>query len=60
MAGIAVRMRSKGLSQRALISLAMAVAGGIILIVSLPSWVLLSMLGAGMLAGAYLIYKNGL
>jgi len=60
LAGIAVRMRSKGLSQRALISLAMAVAGGIILIVSLPSWVLLSMLGAGMLAGAYLIYKNGL
>lgn len=55
-----MRMRSKGLSQRALISLAMAVAGGIILIVSLPSWVLLSMLGAGMLAGAYLIYKNGL
>ncbi|MGE5578818.1 MAG: hypothetical protein ACM3WU_02140 [Bacillota bacterium] len=53
-------MKSQRLSQRVLISAAMAVAGGIIVIVSLPSWMLLSMLGAGMLAGAYLIYKNGL
>ncbi len=55
-----MRMRSQRLPQRILVPLAMAVAGGLIIIVSLPSWVLLSMLGAGLLAGAYLLYKIGL
>lgn len=53
-------MRSQKVSQRIIVSTAMAVAGGIILIVSLPSWLLFSFLGAGLVAGAYVVYLKGL
>ena len=52
-------MKSHRLSQRILLPAAMAVAGAIIVIVSLPSWFLLTCLGAGLVAGAYVLYQNG-
>ena len=56
--GIAVRMKSQRLSSRVLLPAAMAVVGGIIVIASLPSWLLLTFVGAGLVAGAYVLYQN--
>ncbi len=42
-----------------MICAAMGVAGAIILIVSLPSWLLFSILGVGLMAGAYALYVKG-
>jgi hypothetical protein len=43
-----------------MLSAGLAVAGLIIMVVSLPSWLLFSFLGAGLMAGAYVIYQKGL
>lgn len=53
-------MKSQRISQRILLPAAMAVAGGIMVIVSLPSWLLFTLIGTGLLAGAYLVYQHGL
>ena len=51
-------MKSQRLSSRVLLPAAMAVVGGIIVIASLPSWLLLTFVGAGLVAGAYVLYQN--
>ncbi|MGI6663734.1 MAG: hypothetical protein ACOX4B_09885 [Bacillota bacterium] len=38
----------------------MGAAGAVILLISLPSWVILALLGAGLIAGAFYGYKSGL
>ncbi|HHY76559.1 MAG TPA: hypothetical protein GX500_07305 [Firmicutes bacterium] len=38
----------------------MGIAGLIILLVSLPPWVILALLGLALIAGAYYGYKSGL
>jgi hypothetical protein len=38
----------------------MGLAGVVILILSLPSWVLLAIVGTGLMLGAWLGYKSGL
>jgi hypothetical protein len=53
-------MQSRGVSQRIIISAAMGVAGTVVLVIALPSWLLFSLLGAGLLAGACLFYRRGL
>lgn len=54
-------MRARGVvSQRTVISAAMGGAGLIILLFALPSWLLFSLVGAGLVAGAYFAFKAGI
>ncbi len=53
-------MKARKVSQRTMISAALGVAGAVILVVALPSWLLFSLLGVGLVAGAYLTYKSGM
>jgi len=57
-AGIAVRM-TRNVSQRTIISAAMGGTGIIILVLALPSWLLFSLIGAGLVAGACFVFKRG-
>lgn len=56
-----MRMRARGaISRKGLICAAMGGAGVIILLFALPPWLLFSFVGAGLIAGAYFIFKAGI
>lgn len=56
-----MRIRARGvLSQKGLVCAAMAGAGLIILLFALPPWLLFSFVGAGLVAGAYFVFKTGI
>ena len=57
---MAVRMRVRNVSQRNIVSAAMGGAGLIILLFALPSWLLFSLVGAGLIVGAYFAFKTGM
>lgn len=53
-----MRLRSRSHKHKALIWGLMALAGAVILLVSLPTWVLLALVGACLIGGAYLGYRS--
>ncbi len=53
-------MRSARVSQRMWVAGAMALAGVVMVVAFLPSWLLFTCLGAGLIAGAYFVFRNGL
>jgi hypothetical protein len=53
-------MRTRRISQRIIIPAAVGLAGTVILIVALPSWLLFSLLGAGLVCTAYVVYQHGM
>lgn len=54
-----MRMRSRRLSQKTLIPLAMGLLGLVIFVVAMPPGVLLGLCGLGLMAGACFLYKGG-
>jgi hypothetical protein len=50
---------TRNVSQRTIISAAMGGTGIIILVLALPSWLLFSLIGAGLVAGACFVFKRG-
>ncbi|HHY44117.1 MAG TPA: hypothetical protein GX512_00190 [Firmicutes bacterium] len=55
-----MRFRSGSSKKRLYIWALMGIAGAVILLISLPSWVILALVGAGLIAGAFYGYKSGL
>ncbi|MGI6632238.1 MAG: hypothetical protein ACOX5M_04235 [Bacillota bacterium] len=55
-----MRLRSRAARERMPIWILMGLAGVVILILSLPSWVLLAIVGTGLMLGAWLGCKSGL
>ncbi|HHW27450.1 MAG TPA: hypothetical protein GXX23_09000 [Firmicutes bacterium] len=55
-----MRMRSRKLSHKTLLPLAMGVLGLVVFVVAVPPSFLLGLLGLGLMVGAYFLWKSGL
>ncbi|HHX29144.1 MAG: hypothetical protein ACOX5Q_02680 [Bacillota bacterium] len=55
-----MRLRSRAAKHKVYFWALMGASGAVILLLSLPSWVILALVGAGLIAGAVYGFRSGL
>ncbi len=55
-----LRLRSRAAKHKVYFWALMGASGAVILLLSLPSWVILALVGAGLIAGAVYGFRSGL